>query len=155
MQQQSPPEQFDLAGMVPDLNSLLRQKTTVIGMKLFATADEMAALVPQLAAATEEYADRLFEVLERMDTLHPTEPHWYLFFLATRAEWQSRGIGSALMRAVLETCDRDAIPAYLEATCERNKQLYLRHWFEVTGQISLADGVSLWPMWRAPARRTS
>src|SRR5437660_33091 len=44
MQQQSPPEQFDLAGMVADLNSLLRLKTTVIGMKLFATADEMAAI---------------------------------------------------------------------------------------------------------------
>ena len=36
MQQQSPPEQLDLAGMVADLNSLLRLKTTVIGMKMFA-----------------------------------------------------------------------------------------------------------------------
>ena len=36
MQQQTPPEQFDLAGMVADLNNLLRLKTTVIGMKLFA-----------------------------------------------------------------------------------------------------------------------
>src|SRR6202023_47408 len=44
MQQQTPPEQFDMAGIVADLNSLLRLKTTVIGMKMFATVDEMAAI---------------------------------------------------------------------------------------------------------------
>src|ERR1700688_1192410 len=37
-------EKFDLAAMVADLNSLLRLKTTVIGMKMFATAEEMAAI---------------------------------------------------------------------------------------------------------------
>src|ERR1700737_1631202 len=40
-------EKFDLAGMVADLNSLLRLKTTVIGMKMFARAEEMAA-VPKI-----------------------------------------------------------------------------------------------------------
>src|SRR3979490_3396005 len=47
MQQQTPPEQFDLAGMVADLNSLLRLKTTVIGMKMFARVEEMEA-VPKI-----------------------------------------------------------------------------------------------------------
>src|SRR2546421_416874 len=42
MQQQSPPEQFDMAGMVDDLNSLLRLKTTVIGIKMVATVEAMA-----------------------------------------------------------------------------------------------------------------
>src|SRR3979490_1121428 len=37
-------ENFDLAGMVADLNNLLRLKTTVIGMKMFASVDEMAAI---------------------------------------------------------------------------------------------------------------
>src|SRR5258707_13454172 len=37
-------EKFVLAGMVADLNSLLRLKTTVTGMKMFARADEMAAI---------------------------------------------------------------------------------------------------------------
>ena len=44
MQQQTPPEQFDMAGIVADLNSLLRLKTTVIGMKMFATVEEMEAI---------------------------------------------------------------------------------------------------------------
>ena len=37
MQQQAA-DTIDLAGLVADLNSLLRLKTTVIGMKLFAHA---------------------------------------------------------------------------------------------------------------------
>jgi hypothetical protein len=36
MQQQTPPQSLDLAAMVADLNNLLRLKTTVIGMKMFA-----------------------------------------------------------------------------------------------------------------------
>jgi len=43
MQQQSP-ENIDLAALVADLNALLRLKTTVIGMKLFATVEEMEAI---------------------------------------------------------------------------------------------------------------
>jgi uncharacterized protein (DUF169 family) len=44
MQQQTPPEQFDLAGMVADLNSLLRLRTTVTGIKMFARVEDMEAI---------------------------------------------------------------------------------------------------------------
>ena len=43
MQQQTP-DQFDLAGMVADLNTLLRLKTTVIGIKMFARKGDMEAI---------------------------------------------------------------------------------------------------------------
>jgi predicted GNAT family N-acyltransferase len=55
-----------------------------------------------------------------------------------------------LLREVLQRCDRDRTPAYLEATSPENVRLYRRHGFEVTGEICLPDGPSLWPMWRAP-----
>ena len=103
-----------------------------------------------LGEISGEYAQTLFEIFERMDEKHPREPHHYLFLVGTRPEWRSLGIGSALMRPVLELCDRDAMPAYLEATSEGNKRLYLRHGFEVTGEIRLPDGPSMWPMWRTP-----
>ena len=119
------------------------------------TAEEMAEVAPRIAEVSQEYAEPVFDVLARMEEIHPTEPHWYLFFLATRTAWQGRGMGSALLRAVLKGCDREGIPAYLEASSERNKQLYLRHGFEVTGEIPLAEGVSLWPMWRTPRTRPS
>jgi hypothetical protein len=37
-------EKIDLAGMVADLNGLLRLKTTVIGMNMFARAEDMAVI---------------------------------------------------------------------------------------------------------------
>lgn len=78
------------------------------------------------------------------------EPHYYLFLLGTRPESQGHGLGSSLMAPVLERCDRDRVPAYLEATSERNVPLYLRHGFEVTAEIQIPGGPKMWPMWRAP-----
>ncbi len=113
-------------------------------------AEDDEQLGDRIGEISAEYADRVFEVLGLMEEKHPVEPHYYLFVLGTRPECQGRGVGSALMRPVLETCDRDGVPAYLEATSERNKQLYLRHGFEVTGEIPLPDGPTMWPMWRSP-----
>jgi GNAT superfamily N-acetyltransferase len=98
----------------------------------------------------EEYAERLFEILGLMEAKHPVEPHHYLFLLGTRPDRQGRGLGSSVMAPVLQTCDRDRVPAYLEASSERNKHLYLRHGVEVTDEIQLPGGPSLWPMWRSP-----
>ena len=114
-------------------------------------AEDDEELPAVLGEVVEEYAERLFEVFGIMEEKHPVEPHHYLFLLGTRPEWQGRGLGSSLMAPVLEMCDRDSVPAYLEATCERNKQLYLRHGFEVTGEIPLPDGPTMWPMWRSPS----
>lgn len=114
-------------------------------------AEDDEQLVERIGETSQEYADRVFELLGLMEENHPTDPHYYLFLLGTRPEWQGRGLGSALMAPVLETCDRERIPAYLEATSERNKALYLRHGFEVTGELNIPDGPTMWPMWRLPA----
>jgi len=103
--------------------------------------------------AAEEYADRAVAVLDRMAQCHPQEPHDYLFLLGTRPGWQSRGLGSALLRGVLDRCDREGRPAYLEASSEGNERLYRRHGFQVIDEIRLPDGPTLWPMWREPSNR--
>ena len=103
-----------------------------------------------LGQISGEYAGNLFRAFELMDQHHPREPHHYLFLLGTRHEFQSRGIGSALMAPVLEVCDREALPAYLEATSERNMHLYLRRGFQLCGEINLPGGPTMWPMWREP-----
>lgn len=113
-------------------------------------ADDPAGLDSKFEQATEEYAGPLFDMLALMDEKHPSESHHYLFMLGTKPAWQSQGIGSALMRIVLERSDREGTAAYLEATSDRSRSLYLRHGFEVTGEIHLRDAPPLWPMWRAP-----
>ena len=66
MQQQSPPEQFDLAGMVADLNGLLRLKTTVIGMKLFATVEEMTAISKIRRPSAIHTTDQIVSMASRL-----------------------------------------------------------------------------------------
>ena len=115
------------------------------------TGEEAEQLVAWYLEVIEENSDRFLAAIELMDECHPQEPHDYLFFLGTRPEWQSRGLGSALLREVLERCDREGRPAYLEATNEGCRRLYLRHGFEVTTEIKLPNGPTMWPMWREPS----
>jgi GNAT superfamily N-acetyltransferase len=78
-------------------------------------------------------------------------PHWYLLYLGTIPGRQSQGVGSALLRAVLTECDADRTPAYLEASCERNRELYRRHGFMPQEPLALPDGgPTMYPMWREP-----
>ena len=71
--------------------------------------------------------------------VHPTEPHWYLPMIAMDPALQSRGYGSALLRAALARCDEDGLPAYLESSNPRNISIYRRHGFEATGTIQVGS----------------
>ena len=92
----------------------------------------------------------VFAWSEQFGRYHPTEPHWYLGGIGVTPDRQGRGHGSALLRVGLERCDRDGLPAYLEASNSRNRPLYERHGFEVIGEIQAADSPSVWPMLRPP-----
>ena len=87
-----------------------------------------------------------------VDAAHPKEPHWYLAILGTEPEAQGHGVGSALLQPVLEDCDRNEVPAYLESSKESNIAFYARHGFRVTGEIDLPEGPTIWEMWRDPRR---
>jgi GNAT superfamily N-acetyltransferase len=64
---------------------------------------------------------------------------------------QGKGIGTALMRPILERCDSDGMPAYLEASSTRNRACYLRQGFEVTEEFTFPNGGPVsWRMWRPP-----
>ena len=89
--------------------------------------------------------------LAQVEKVHPREPHWYLAVLGTEPAMQGKGIGSSLMQPVLERCDSEGLPAYLESSKEKNIPFYSRHGFEVTGEIKVGrGGPTIWPMWRNP-----
>jgi ribosomal protein S18 acetylase RimI-like enzyme len=92
-----------------------------------------------------------FTFLGQVQEFHPTEACWYLPFIGVDPHQQGRGHGSALLRHGLARCDRDGLPAYLEASSPRNRALYERHGFEVLGQIQAGDSPPLWPMLRQPS----
>lgn len=99
-----------------------------------------------------EYAESgPLAIVRAIGEVHPTEPHWYLAFVCTLPEKQGRGYGTALIREVLRSCDAGGYPAYLEATSERNRNLYERLGFQLRRRVDLPGGPPLWAMWRDPA----
>jgi ribosomal protein S18 acetylase RimI-like enzyme len=106
-------------------------------------------VVPYLSVWGRKTADVL-HLLAAYERARPRQEHWYLGTLGTDPDRQGHGVGSSLLRIVLDRLDADGLPAYLESSKERNLAFYARHGFEVTGEITTPRGPTLWLMWREP-----
>ena len=113
-----------------------------------ADEEKMAEIASDAVPPAEQ--DEVFSFMGQMGEFHPTEPHWYLPVIGVDVTKRGRGYGSALLRHALERCDRDGLPAYLEASSPRNKSLYERHGFEEIGVIQSGGSPPMWPMIRRP-----
>ena len=85
---------------------------------------QQLALLPGMLRVFGRGLARAQRGLAVMEEGHPREPHYYLDSLGVVPEWQGRGIGSALMAPVLERCDDERMPAYLNAGSARSRELY-------------------------------
>lgn len=109
--------------------------------------------VPAKMRAVADPDNERCELVGRLTgAVHPmAEEHEYLLMIAVAPGRQGEGLGTELIRPVLERCDREGVPAYLEASSERSKGLYERLGWEFTGEaVRLPDGPLMWPMWRKP-----
>lgn len=91
-----------------------------------------------------------FAVFDQMAHYHPHYPHWYLALLGIDPRYQSQGHGSGLLGVVLDQCDRDCLPAYLESSNPENVPFYQHHGFEVMGTIQAGRSPRIFPMLRQP-----
>ncbi|MET8510848.1 GNAT family N-acetyltransferase [Streptomyces sp. NPDC005077] len=108
---------------------------------------------PALMRATADPDNERAELVGRLTgAIHPHDrAHEYLLMIGVSPDRQGDGIGAALIADVLERCDRDGVPAYLEASSARSRRLYERLGFTFMGTtVELPDGPSMWPMWREP-----
>jgi ribosomal protein S18 acetylase RimI-like enzyme len=101
-----------------------------------------------MEAVPESDQEKVFGFLGQMGAYHPTESHWYLPLIGVDPMKQGEGYGSALLIHALKASDKEALPAYLEATSPGGKRLYERHGFEAIGEIQAADSPPMWPMLR-------
>ena len=87
-----------------------------------------------------------------MDRHHPHFPHAYLFSIGVRRAFQGKGLGRKLIQPVLDACDRDGLPAYLENSNPANTGFYRSCGFEEMGVVIHPEPSSppLVPMLRQP-----
>ncbi|MER6949660.1 GNAT family N-acetyltransferase [Nonomuraea sp. NPDC000554] len=111
-----------------------------------------AEFAERLREIAGEYADALMTIVDLQDAHHPASPrHLYLGFGAVAPHRQRSGLGAELMRHMLESCDRDGTPAYLEASSAGGEALSRGFGFEPHGpEIFIPGGPGLRPMWRDP-----
>ena len=111
---------------------------------------EQVAMLPAVIRAFRGHLGAGRALTEAMQAVHPEEPHWYLAIIGSDPTMRGSGCGHALMRSRLDRCDAEHAPAYLESSNPDNIPYYNRFGFEVTGEIVMPDGPTLWPMWRRP-----
>ncbi|MFE9563359.1 GNAT family N-acetyltransferase [Streptomyces sp. NPDC006487] len=116
-------------------------------------AEHVEDEVPAKMRAVADPDNERCELVGRLTgAVHPmAEEHEYLLMIAVAPGRQGEGRGTELIRPVLERCDLEGVPAYLEASSERSKVLYERLGWQFTGEaVRLPDGPLMWPMWRKP-----
>jgi GNAT superfamily N-acetyltransferase len=108
-------------------------------------------MVPRYIRRFPRELVRASRAMNKLWAVHPREPHWYLFAVGVVPEATGQGRGSALLEPVLQRCDAQGIPAYLEASTVNNARLYARLGFEPRDEIEILDGAArVRPMWREP-----
>ncbi len=110
---------------------------------------------PAFVRAFGTHLPRATVLLTLIERRHIREPHYYIPYIGVAPDAQGRGLGTALLRPTLDRCDREGVPAYLEATSERNAALYERLGFKRRGELRLGSSPPLWPMLRPSARSSS
>lgn len=115
-----------------------------------ATGDMLRTL-PAMLRGLGAKAPRMVGAFNAIEKVHPKEEHYYLEALGTRQDMQSKGIGSAVICDMLDRCDTEGMPAYLESSNPRNVPFYARHGFATTGEIVVGKGApTVTAMWREP-----
>lgn len=77
-------------------------------------------------------------------------PHYYVRDIGVHPDIQGRGLGSTLMRPTLDRCDREGLPAYIEASSERSAALYARLGFQLIEELCVWGSPPLRLMLRPP-----
>lgn len=77
---------------------------------------------------------------EASEVSHPKDGHWSLEALGIRPEAQRRGLGSRLMRPVLDRADAGGVDCYLETSDPANVAFYERFGFKVVQEGPLVPG---------------
>lgn len=99
-----------------------------LGMKIASVAKMMAPTI------------KLMEEAKKNLNLNP---YIYFFIIGVSKEFQGKGFGGKLLRALIEKSEIERKPMYLETQNEKNVSLYEKYGFHVVKKIDLPDTINL------------
>lgn len=104
--------------------------------------------------ATAAFGDRLDAVDAAEMAIRHARPaaDWHLATMGTRPEHQGRGLGAAVLAAMVDHLDADGLTATLETSSDANVRFYGRHGFDVVATVAPPGGApTTYVMHRRPA----
>ncbi len=118
----------------------------------FRGGDYAVFAIPTFLKCGPSALKRAIKAGEEMAKHHPKFPHAYLFTIGVRPSSQGKGRGRILIQPVLDACDREGLPAYLENSNPKNTGFYASCGFEQSGDPihPEPDSPPLVPMLRQP-----
>jgi len=108
---------------------------------------EKLRTAPAMILAMGSALPRAFKMMSLWAKHDPREPHWHLGPIGVHPEFQSRGVGKAMLGSFLVTVEKQRSPAYLETDVDRNVALYEKFGFRVIARADI-NGVNNRFMWR-------
>jgi GNAT superfamily N-acetyltransferase len=105
---------------------------------------------PPLWLAGPVALHRALRIDRIVDQHTPRSPHLYVSELAVAAAARGHGVGTALLGRALAEARSYGLPVHLETFREVNLDFYGRFAFEVTAEVALARGHTLWILDRPP-----
>lgn len=111
------------------------------------TTRQRLALMPTLATLGPVVGGRVMRWLGTWVGHDPSAIHSHIGPVAVRKESQGRGLGTALLQAVVGRLDAAGVAGYLETDRGQNVRFYQRQGFAVVAQADVL-GVPNWFMWR-------
>lgn len=75
----------------------------------------------------------------------------YITIIGVKREYQKRGFGGKILRAIFEEADKTHTPIYLETSTPQNVKMYENYGFKVLKKITLPElELPMWEMKRNP-----
>ncbi|MFC0099225.1 hypothetical protein ACFFKH_17085 [Micromonospora marina] len=117
-----------------------------VGLHRFRPLPPPANYPERLTDATGPYLPRFRDLDSLLEAHRPVEPHHHLTVLATPPD-DATGLDEAMLNHYLTRIDRTGMPSWAHVTV-RDRDLFIRHGYQLTAPIRLPDGPTLLGMHR-------
>jgi GNAT superfamily N-acetyltransferase len=112
---------------------------------------DVGLAVELLGGQIGERAGAALGVIGAAGAVFPDEPRFHCVYVGVRRAARGRGVGTSLLRRVLDVCDREGHAASLTSTNDANLPLYRSLGFVEIGSVPIPGTAHVMrPMWRAP-----